>query len=169
MCVAAVLPLDPVPVRLVAAPRVTGRVVLPASCDETRLLPHILDDLRARGCEAFLAADGVLVVQGRSERRGSVLGFVSDGLVWLERDRTLRCAFSLRGGLLLCLVLSPIAAGLAWFGLGSAGLAVFGLLAPVLWLYGANHVLAAIRVPAHMARLCRTAPTRRPGPWDRPA
>ena len=98
------------------------------------------------------------MVQGRSERRGSVLGFVSDGLVWLERDRSLRYAFSLRGGLLLCLVLSPLAAGLAWFGLGSAGLAAFGLLAPVLWLYGANHVLTALRVPAHMAWLCRTAP-----------
>ena len=166
MCVAATLPLDPVPARLVAAPRVAGLVRLPASCDEARLLPHVLDDLRARGCEACLEADGMLVVRSRSDARGSVLSFVSDGLVWLERDRSLRYAFSLRGGLLLCLILSPIAAGLAWFTLDSAGLAVFGMLAPVLWLYGANHVLTAIRVLVHMERLCRTAPVRRPGPWD---
>ena len=146
-----------------------GQVQLAASCDQARLLPHVLDDLRARGCKACLDADGMLVVRSRSDARGSVLGFVSDGLVWLERDRSLRYAFSLRGGLLLCLVLSPIAAGLAWFALDSAGLALFGLLAPVLWLYGANHVLTAIRVPAHMERLCREAPLRRPGPWDPPA
>lgn len=113
-----------------------------------------------------MEADGVLVVRSRSDGRGSVLSFVSDGLVWLGRDRSLRYAFSLRGGLLLCLILSPIAAGLAWFTLESAGLAMFGLLAPVLWLYGANHVLTAIRVPAHMERLCQTAPVRRPGAWD---
>jgi len=111
----------------------------------------------------------MLVVRSRSDARGSVLGFVSDGLVWLERDRSLRYAFSLRGGLLLCLILAPIAAGLAWFALDSAGLAVFGLLAPVLWLYGANHVLTAIRVPTHMEWLCRTAPVRRPGLWGPPA
>ena len=164
----AASPIDPVPAHVVAAPRVAGRVRLLASCDEARLLPHVLDDLRARGCEARLEADGMLVVRSRSEARGSVLGFVSDGLVWIERDRSLRYAFSLRGGLLLCLILASVASGLAWFGVGSAGLAVFGFLAPVLWLYGANHVLTATRVPAHMAWLCRTAPARQLGPWDPP-
>lgn len=163
----AVLSTHPASARFVAAPRVAGRVSLPASCDEACLLPHILDDLRKRGCEACLEADGMLVVQSRSDARGSILGFVSDGLVWVERDRSLHYAFSMRGGLLLCLLLSPIAAGLAWFALDSAGLAVFGLLAPLVWLYGANHVLTAIRVPAHMAWLCRTAPARQLGPWDR--
>ena len=102
----------------------------------------------------------------RSERRGSVLGFVSDGAVWLGPDRSLRFAFSLRGGLLLCLLLAPVAAGLTWATLGSPELAAFWLVAPVLWLYGANHVITAVRVPAYMTSLCRTAPVQ-PGAAQR--
>ena len=150
--------------RTVPAPRIGGVIALSPDVDDALLLPHVLGDLRKRGCDARLGADGALVIASGSVNRGSVLGFVSCGLIWLGPGRVMHFTFSLRGGLLLCLAVAPVAAGLGWFCIGSAELAAFGLLAPVLWLYGANHVLTAIRVPAHLAGLCRSAPLR---PADR--
>ena len=89
---------------------------------------------------------------------GSIFAVVTNGLVWLAPGRRLQYAFSLRGALLLCLVVAPMAAALAWFTLDSAGLALFGLVAPVLWLYGGNHVMTMIRVADHFGRLCGSAP-----------
>jgi len=60
--------------------------------------------------------------------------------------------------------LSPVAGGLAWFGTGDPGLVVFGLLAPLLWLYGANLVIAYARVPGWLGRLCREAAAANPSP-----
>lgn len=134
-------------------------------CDGPRLLVHVLADLHRRGCPALLGDDGVIIVQGRSESRGSVLGFVDDGRIGLGHlgaVRTLDYAFSTRGGLQLCAGLSVVAAGLAWFTLGSPGLTAFGMLAPLLWLYGANFVMTTLRVPAWLGQLCRSAPKLEP-------
>ncbi|MGU3664921.1 hypothetical protein ACLBX9_12110 [Methylobacterium sp. A49B] len=121
----------------------------------------MLADLHRRGCRAHLTPGEVLIVSSGSDGRGSVLGFVTDGIIRHGPDRTLHYAFSLQGGLMLCLAVSAIAAGLGGFALDSPALAIFGLLAPILWLYGANHLAAAVRVPAYLHRLCRAAPNRR--------
>jgi hypothetical protein len=51
--------------------RLQGTIALPPGCDPARLLPHVLADLHGRGCPAQLTNDGVLLIEGRSELRGS--------------------------------------------------------------------------------------------------
>lgn len=145
----------------VRAPRVRDSITLPPRCDEAELISYMLAVLRGRGYRADLTPDEVLIVSSRSDGRGPILNFVTDGIVWHSPDRTLYYAFSLRGGLTLCLALSAIAAGLGRFAFDSSSLAIFGLLAPILWLYGANHLVASVRVLAHLRRLCKATPTRR--------
>ena len=149
---------DPLPGCSVRPPRIAGQMALPPGCDALRLLPHMLADLRRRGCDAQLDAEGRLVIRNGSNSRGSVLAVVSNGVVWVAPGRVLHYAFSLRGVLLLCLGIALVAACLAWFTLDSAWLAGFGLLAPVVWLFGANWVIATIRVPEYLRRLCGSAP-----------
>ncbi len=141
--------------------RFQGTIAVPPSCDTARSLPHVLADLQGRGCPAHLTSDGVLLIEGRSESRGSALAFVDNG--WVQLGPTgdacaLEYGFSTLGGLQLCAILSVVAASLAWFTLGSAGLTAFGFLAPLLWLYGANRVMTGIRAPALLERLCHSAP-----------
>jgi hypothetical protein len=144
---------------------IRGTVALPRDCDGRLLLAKVLKDLHRRGCPAVLGDDGVILVQGRTEGRGSVLAFVDGGRIGLGRRGavpTLVYAFSTRSGLQLCAVLSVVAACLAWFALESPGLTVFGALAPLLWLYGANFVMTAIRVPAWLAQFSMCAPKMKP-------
>ena len=141
--------------------RVHGAVPVPRNQDKALLLTHVRANLLRRGCPTRLAADDVLLIDGRSERRGSVFGFIDGGWIRLEHHRqacVLAYEFSTLGGLQLCAGLSLVAGSLGWFAVGSVGLAAFGLLAPLLWLYGANRVMTAIRVPDLLARLCASAP-----------
>ena len=144
---------------------IRGSVPLPPDCDGSLLLADVLADLHRRGCSAVLGDDGAILVQGRTEGRGSVLAFIDGGRIGLGRHGavpTLNYAFSTRGGLQLCAGLSVVAAYLAWFALESLGLAAFGALAPLLWLYGANFVMTAIRVPAWLAQLSMRTPKMKP-------
>ena len=145
------------------APRIRGVIALPAETDRDRLLPYILADLRARECQVRAPDADVLVVEQGTPGRGSVLAFVDGGgTIRLDRaNAVLRFDFSTAGGLLLCTMLSPVCGGAAWFGLdGDPALTVFGLVMPILWLYGANYGIGCIRVPALLDRLCREAPRR---------
>ena len=151
------------------APRVWGRVDVPAECDPDRLLGHLAAALRDRGCAVRLLPGGCLAVDSGSAGRGSVLAFVDGGTVRLSRSGDhLDYEFTTAGGLLLCAILSPLCGGLAWFTLGSAGLAVFGLLMPLVWLFGANYLTTVVRVRGFLARLCAAAPQRLAAPWGRP-
>ena len=127
-------------------------------CDEVALLRHVQTDLEERGCRVRADGDKRLVLETGAPGRYSPLSFVDCGAVWLAAEpygTVLRYDLSTAGGLLLCLLLSLVCAATAWFTLESIGLAVFGLLAPVVWLYGANYALACVRVPGLLGRLCR--------------
>ena len=115
--------------RVARATSIRGTVLLPPECDGSLLLADVLADLHRRGCPALLGDDGVIIVQGRSESRGSVLEFVDGARIGLGHHgaaRTLGYAFPTRGGLQLCAGLSVVAAGQAWFTLESPGLTAFG-------------------------------------------
>lgn len=138
-------------------PRVRGRVLLAAGQVP---LPRVLAAALALGCEARLETPDRLVLESGASGRYSPLSFVDGGAVWLATENgvpVLRYDLSTAGAFLLCLGLSPVAGGLAWFGTGDAGLTAFGLLAPLLWLYGANLVITRARVPGWLARLCQEA------------
>ena len=147
------------------APHVRGAVLVPDDADELEVLAHVLTDLRARACQVRVAGADELVVEQGTRGRGSVLSFIDNGgtirLVATGGRHLLAYDFSTAGGLLLCAVLSLVCAAAAWFALDhDPGLTVFGLLAPLLWLYGANYVNSCVRVPGLLARLCETAPRR---------
>ena len=117
----------------------------------------------ARECRVRADGDTRLLLESSAPGRYSPLSFVDGGAIWLAKERggtVLRYDLSTTGGLLLCLLLSPACAAVAWFTLHDAGLALFGLVMPVLWLYGANYVTACVRVPGLLGRLCRAAPSR---------
>ncbi len=148
---------------ILRAPRIRGFVAVPVDTDQNTLMSHILADLRARECQVRATTENELVVEQGTPGRGSVLAFVDGGgtirFDWTEN--VLRYDFSTAGGLLLCMILSPVCGGVSWFGLGGDPiLTIFGLAMPLLWLYGANYGLSCIRIPAFMARLCQTAPRR---------
>jgi hypothetical protein len=117
------------------------------------------------------AADRLCLESGASGRY-SPLSFVDGGAIWPTTEAgapVLHYDLSTQGGFLLCAGLSPVAAGLAWFGTEDAGLTAFGLLAPLLWLYGANLLIARVRVPEWL-RHCQPPPPRNDAPpWGRPA
>ena len=147
---------------LVPAPHVRGRVRVPPGCDAAALMRHVQADLLTRECRVRADGDTRLVLESGAPGRYSPLSFVDGGVVWLSAEpggTVLRYDLSTAGGLLTCLVLSPVCGAVAWFMFGDAGLALFGLLAPVVWLYGANYVTACVRVPGLFGRLCRTAPS----------
>jgi len=148
-------------------PRVRGRVPLTAG---QAPLPHVLAAARALGCEVRLEAPDRLVLESGASGRYSPLSFVDGGAVWVSVEGgvpVLRYDLSTAGAFLLCLGLSPVAGSLAWFGTGDPGLTAFGLLAPPLWLYGANLLIARARVPGWLARLCREAAPMGPTPpWS---
>ncbi len=126
-------------------------------------MAHVLAELRARRCQVRVTAEPGLIVEQGTPGRGSVLAFVDDGGT-IRLDATgghlaLAYDFSTAGGLLLCAVLSPVCGGAAWFALdGDPALTIFGLVMPLLWLYGANYVTSCIRVAGLFSRLCDTAP-----------
>ena len=147
----------------VPAPRIRGSVTVPPGCSRLALLGHVRADLLARGCQVRADGEGRLVLDSGAPGRYSPLSFVDGGTVWLSDENggtTLRYDLSTAGGLLLCLFLSPVCCAVAWFALRNWVLALFGLLAPVIWLYGANYLLACVRVPALFARVCRAAPAQ---------
>lgn len=147
-------------------PRVSGRVLVAGGIGPA-LLPRVLRAARDLGCDARLDAPDRLVLESGASGRYSPLSFVDGGTIWSATEggaAVLRYDLSTTGAFLLCAGLSPVAAGLAWFGTGDPGLTAFGLLAPPLWLYGANLVIARARMPGWLGHLCREAAPADPVP-----
>lgn len=156
------------PLRFV--PRVSGLVPVADGGAGPSLLPHVLQAARALGCDARMEAPDRLCLESGASGRYSPLSFVDGGTIWLATEAgapVLRYDLSTQGGFLLCAGLSPVAAGLAWFGTGDAGLTAFGLLAPPVWLYGANLLLARMRVPEWLRRCQHPSPRNDTSPWTR--
>ena len=139
-----------------------------ADMDGPTLMAHLLSDLQACECQVRMVGENELVVEQGTPGRGSVLSFVDSGgtirLTTEGEGRALVYEFSTASGLLLCALLSLVCGAAAWFALdGDRELTAFGVVMPLLWLYGANYVTACIRVPGLLARLCRTTPRRAAG------
>ena len=133
-----------------------GALPIDPAADREALMPQLSEGLRSAGCTVEPGPGRVKVVSG-SPGRGSVFSFVDGGAVWLEQagGRTvLRYEFSTVGGFRTCVALSLFAGTVSWFTLGDGWLTAFGFAAPILWLYGANYVMSALRVPARLHRMC---------------
>lgn len=142
-------------------PRVRGRISLPPGRNPTALLFHVMNGLQACECQVRMEGSDRLVVERSTPGRYAPLSFVDDGEIRLRAasdGMVLFYDFSTQGGFLLCALLSPVCAAMAWFGTGVWQLTLFGLFAPLLWLYGANYAIACARVPGLLRQLCQDAP-----------
>ena len=139
---------------------VRGSIGLNAAVDRPALMARIEQGLRAIGCELTAEVDRIHVASG-SDGKYTPLAFVDGGDVWLEERSgklALRYDMPTLRSLYLCLALSVVAGIVAWFNFGDDWLTWFAVAMPVVWLYGANYVTSAIRVPGRLRDLCAGRP-----------
>ncbi len=137
-------------------PHVRGRVPVPPGNNGRAVLARVMRDLQGRECQVRLDGSDRLVLDSGTAARYSPLALVDGGEIRLLADAggtVLHYDLSTRTVFLFCAAASLVCAALAWFGLGSGWLAVFGLVAPVLWLYGANYAVTCVRVPGLLRHL----------------
>ncbi len=135
--------------------QVRGSLPLDPAGDGAAVMRRVEQGLRGLACDVAVDGMRVLVRRG-SPGRFSPFSFINGGAVWLDAGR-LRYDFSTAGFLVLSLAMAAFAGTAAWLSFADPWLTGFGLLAPVLWLYGANYVLTAIRVRSWLSRSSRAA------------
>ncbi|MGI4939784.1 MAG: hypothetical protein ACRYHQ_04335, partial [Janthinobacterium lividum] len=122
----------------------------------------VMKGLQARQCQVRMEGDNHLCVERCTPGRYAPLSFVDNGEIRLQMEShgiVLFYDFSTQGGFMLCALFSPICAIMAWLRTGIWQLTLFGLVAPMLWLYGANYVIARVRVPGLLWQLCQDGPS----------